>query len=367
MERVNESVVAGVAGAGHVPAQPLDPRLERAARAVRAKPFEPHPLFRGGHAQTIAASQHPVRLRDLRTDRALYEQRYVEVEPDTRVLVECRWQPRRREAPTLLVMHGLEGSTDSLYVRGTARKAFASGFNVACLNMRTCGGTEHLSPTLYHNGLTGDIHRVVTELTEGEGLRELFLAGFSMSGNMMLRLAGEYGEEPPAALAGVCAVSPSIDLAGCVERIERPSNLIYQMSFIRHLRGRLRRKNRLQPGAFNLRGLWRVRTIRQFDDRFTAPHGGFRDAADYYASTSSLPVIPRIRVPTLILHAIDDPLIPAEPFTTPAVLGNPSVLLVLTERGGHVGFYAGRAPAGEDRHWAENRVVEFCRLLAREG
>ncbi|HLM56216.1 MAG TPA: alpha/beta fold hydrolase, partial [Pyrinomonadaceae bacterium] len=341
------------------------PRLERAARAIRSKPFEPHPLFRGGHAQTIAASQHPGRLRDLRADRALYEQRHVEVERDTRVLVECRWQPERRDAPTLLVMHGLEGSADSLYVRGTARKAYAAGFNVACLNMRTCGGTEHLSPTLYHNGLTGDIHRVVAELTEGEGLSRLFLAGFSMSGNMMLRLAGEYGGEAPAALAGVCAVSPSIDLTACVERIGRPSNIIYEMSFMRHLRGRLRRKVRLQPGAYDLRGLWRVRTIRQFDERFTAPHGGFRDAADYYARTSSLPVIPRIRVPTLILHSVDDPLIPAEPFGTPAVIGNPSVLLVLTERGGHVGFYAGRAPEGEDRHWAENRVVEFCRLLAR--
>ncbi len=371
METLTQSLREGGKGRAaegrHVPAQPLDPRLEEVARVFGSKPFEPHPFLRGGHAQTLAAATNPARAKVSKQERPLYEPRLVEVEPGSRVKVECRWQPARREAPTLVLMHGLEGSADSPYVRSTARKAFQSGFNVACLNMRNCGDTEHLSATLYHNGLTGDIDRVVEELTAGEGLSRVFLGGFSMSGNMVLRLAGEYGDEAPRTLAGVCAVSPSIDLAGCAARIEHPSNLLYETSFVRSMRKRMRRKGRLWPDIYDTRGLWRLRTVRQFDERFTAPHGGFHDASDYYARTSALPVIPRIRVPTLVLHALDDPFIPSEPFRAPEVAANPSVLLVLTERGGHVGFYAGAAPPGEDRFWAENRVVEFCRMVSEGG
>ncbi|HEX8500516.1 MAG TPA: alpha/beta fold hydrolase [Pyrinomonadaceae bacterium] len=354
--------------AEHIPAQALGPRLADVARAFARKPFKARPLFAGPHAQTIVSSLHYQRRRAFRADRALYESRVVEVEPGTSVLLRCRWQEARRAAPTLLLLHGLEGSSDSLYVLGTARKGFARGFNVVAMNMRNCGGTEHLAATLYHSGMTGDIRRVlVEELAGREGLAEIFLAGFSMSGNMVLRLAGEYGAGRPAALAGVAAVSPSIDLDSCAGALERRANALYRWSFVGNLRGRVRRKSRQRPGAFDTRRLRRVRTIREFDEHITAPHGGYRDAADYYARTSSRAVIPDIRVPTLVIHALDDPLIPAEPFLDPGIAANPDVLLVLTGRGGHVGFLSD-GTGGEDRHWAENRVVEFCRMLsARAG
>ena len=349
----------------HVPPQALTPPLEEVARAFRSKPFAPHALFRSGHAQTIAAALRLPRRRELRGEEGLYESRTVEVEPGERVLLKCRWRDDRRRAPTLLILHGLEGSSSSLYVLGTAQKAFRAGFNVACMNMRNCGDTEHLSRTLYHSGMTGDIHSVLSEELAGrEGLKEIYLAGFSMSGNMVLRLAGDYGADSPRALAGVAAVSPSIDLTGCAERLVRRENAVYRRSFMRSLRRRVRRKSRLYPALYDTRGLWRVRTLRQFDDRITAPHGGFGDAADYYARASSVGVIARIRIPTLILHAADDPLIPAGPFFDPSIAGNPNVLLVLTGRGGHVGFIAGASPH-EDRRWAENRAVEFCRMMRR--
>jgi predicted alpha/beta-fold hydrolase len=349
--------------APHIPTQALNARLADVARAFARKPFTPHPLFAGPHAQTIVSSLHYQRRKSFVPDRELYESRFVEVEPGTRVLLRCRWQAERRAAPTLLLLHGLEGSSDSLYVLGTARKGFAAGFNVAAMNMRNCGGTEHLAATLYHSGMTGDIDRVLLEEMAGrEGLSRVFVVGFSMSGNMVLRLAGEYGADFPAALAGVAAVSPSIDLDSCAGALERRANALYRWSFVGNLRDRVRRKSRLIPGAFDTRGLRRVRTIREFDEHYTAPHGGYRDAADYYARTSSRAVIPDIRVPTLILHALDDPLIPAAPFLDPGIADNPDVLLVLTRGGGHVGFLSGRAD-GEDRHWAENRVVEFCRML----
>ena len=350
--------------APHVPPQVLAPRLVEIARAFRAKPFVPHKLFRSGHAQTIVATRRLPRYKSLRGERGIFEPRLVEVEPGARVLIKCRWQADRSNAPTLLLIHGLEGSSESLYMRGTAQKAFRKGFNVVRMNMRNCGDTEHLSHTLYHSGMTGDIHSVLTdELAGREGLSEIYVDGFSMSGNMVLRLAADYGDEAPRALAGLCAVSPSIDLSGCADRIERPASTVYRWSFLRSLRRRVRRKSRLHPELYDARGLWRVRTQRQFDERYTAPHGGFRDAADYYVRASSLPVIARIRVPTLIIHASDDPIIPSEPFSYPSIADNPNVLLVLTARGGHVGFVADAAK-GEDRYWAENRVVEFCRMLA---
>lgn len=344
----------------HVPVQALSPLSAEIAEAFRAKPFRPHPRLVSGHAQTIYAALAP--RREL-AESGRRESRIVEIEPNVRVRLVCRLHKDARARPTLVLMHGLEGSTDSNYVRGTAAKAYAAGFNTVGFNMRSCGGTEHLTPTLYHSGLTGDIDRVVRELAEGERLPEIYLVGFSMSGNMVLKLAGEYGERPPAALKGVAGVSPSIELAGCAAEIERRRNWLYRQSFMRSLRRRVRRKRALFPELYDTSGLWRVRTVRQFDERFTAPAGGYRDAADYYERASSLPVIPRIRVPTLVLHAEDDPIIPPAPFHDARLLENPSVLLVLTRHGGHVGFFSD-ASSGEDPRWAENRVVEFFHMLS---
>jgi predicted alpha/beta-fold hydrolase len=351
------------AAASYIPPQALNARLREIARDFSAKPFSPHPFFPGGHAQTIVAALRLPRYRFIQAERALYESRLVEVEPGARVLLRCRWQQERRAAPTLLILHGLEGSSDSLYVLGTAQKAFRRGFNVVGMNMRNCGGTEHLAGTLYHSGMTEDIRRVlVEELAGREGLGRIFIAGFSMSGNMVLRLAGNYGADFPSALAAVAAVSPSIDLNACATAVERRANALYRWSFVRSLRHRVQRKSRLRPGLYDTRGLRRVRTIRQFDERYTAPHGGYQDAAQYYERTSSLPVIRNIRVQTLIIHSSDDPIIPAYSFSDPAIAANPEVLLVITEHGGHVGFIAGPTE-GEDRHWAENRIVDFCRAL----
>jgi uncharacterized protein len=352
------------AAAGQIPPQALSAKLRGVARAFASKPFVPHPFFAGPHAQTVVSSKHFPRARAFRAERVFQESRLFEVESGTSVLLKCRWQEERRAAPTILLIHGLEGSTESLYVLGTAQKAYRRGFNVVGMNMRNCGGTEHLAATLYHSGMTEDIRRVLLdELVGRERLSTVFLVGFSMSGNMVLRLAGDYGRDFPPALAGVAAVSPSIDLDSCAAALETRRNALYRRSFVANLRDRVRRKEKLSPGKYDMRHLRRVRTIREFDERFTAPHGGFRDASDYYGRTSSRAVIGQIRIPTLIIHAEDDPLIPVEPFRDPSIAGNPDVLLVLTRRGGHVGFLSDRA-VGEDRHWAENRLVEFFHSLA---
>lgn len=335
--------------------------LDGIARALRSKPFRPHPLFRSGHAQTLAAYAWPRRrlLRGARAD----EERLFEVEAGVRVLAHCRWQPGERAAhPTLLLVHGLEGSSASTYMLGAARKAFGAGFNVLRLNLRTCGDTLHLTPTLYHSGLSDDLLAVVNELAARDRLTRIYLGGFSLGGNMSLKLAGERGDALPAELRGVCAVSPSVDLASCADAIERRANWLYNRRFLRSLKRRMRRAQRLYPDRYDARDLKLVRSIRDFDARFTAVHGGFRDVDDYYARASSLPLLARVRRPALIVHAQDDPFIPFAPFRRAAPDANPYVILLAPPHGGHVGFLADRTP-GEDRFWAENRMVEFFRLL----
>ncbi|HKP11397.1 MAG TPA: alpha/beta fold hydrolase, partial [Blastocatellia bacterium] len=276
----------------------------------------------------------------------------------------CSWQADRSSCPTLVLAHGMEGSTESRYMLGTAEKALAAGLNVIRMNVRNCGGTEHLTPTLYHAGLTDDLKQVIKELGERDGLHEIYLAGFSLGGNMVLKLAGEYAGQAPPQLRGVIAVSPSIDLASCADAIEMRSNLIYHFKFITSLRNRLRRKARLFPDRYDasrLRGVW---TIRRFDDLITAPHMGFRNVAHYYERASALPFVKQITVPALIVHAKDDPFIPFAPFEREEVAANPNVALVAPDHGGHVGFVSANGE-GEGRFWAEAMIVEFARLISR--
>jgi uncharacterized protein len=326
---------------------------------MKRRPFVPHPALKNGHAQTLAGALLRRRFRRAVEPR---QERLFDIAPGVRVLGYCSWQADRRAHPTLVLAHGMEGSTESRYMLGTAEKALAAGFNVIRMNVRNCGGTEHLTPTLYHAGLTDDLKQVIKELAERDGLNEIYLAAFSLGGNMALKLAGEYGPQAPPQLRGVIAVSPSIDLASCADAIEMRSNLIYHFKFITSLRNRLRRKARLFPDRYDasrLRGVW---TIRRFDDLITAPHMGFRNVAHYYERASALPFIKQIAVPTLIVHAKDDPFIPFAQFEREEVTGNSNVALIAPDHGGHVGFISADGE-GENRFWAETMIVEFARLI----
>jgi uncharacterized protein len=329
------------------------------ARHFKKRPFAPPPGLRSGHAMTIAGSLRPRRFSILRQSP---ERREFTTEPGTRVVAYCHWQPERKNHPTVLVIHGLEGNAEAKYVLGAASKAYAAGFNVLRYNVRNCGDTLHLSPKLYHSGLTVDLHHVTRELIEGDGLPQLFVIGFSMGGNQALKFAGELGAEAPPQLGGIVAISPPIDLAECARAIRRRANWIYEIRFLLSLRKTMRRKEQLFPGTYDLNRFQQAKHLWDWDD-VMQPYNGFRDAADYYAQASSLPFIEKIRVPTLIIHAEDDPFIPCSSFNDPRVTGNPAVLLLVTRHGGHVA-YCGVNQPDEDRAWAENRAVEFCRLLS---
>jgi len=313
------------------------------------------PLLRGGHKQTLYAWARPRRFPGLPAP----VERLFRVAPDARVLAHCHWHDRPDRHPTFILLHGLEGSSTAHYMRGIADKAWTAGWNVVRLNQRNCGGTEHLSRGLYHSGLTQDPLYVLRELIEHDGLPSIAIAGYSLGGNLTLKLAGELGEAAPPELKAVCAVSPTLDLAVCVDALERRSNLAYEFNFVRNLKARMRRKAAAEPGLFSLEPLRRVWSVRQFDEVYTAPHHGFRDAADYYHRASALRVAARIRVPALIMTAENDPFVPSHPFHDPAIAENPRITLVITSEGGHCSFL--ERPDGDyDGYWAEREIIRFA-------
>jgi predicted alpha/beta-fold hydrolase len=327
-------------------------------------PFEPRRGLANGHLQTIVGNFLP---RPAFRLSAVSET--VEVDPadGSRVLCHCHWQPEplqanldRAKRLTVVLVHGLEGSSDSGYVQGVAARAWDAGCNVIRMNMRNCGGTEALTPTLYHSGLSGDLGAVVRHYSHRFGLERVALVGYSMGGNMVLKLAGEWGNQPP--LCAVAAVCPAIDLQPGADALHEPLNRGYEWRFLRGLMARYARKAKLFPGIYLTReGIGPIRSMRQFDNEIVARYWDFRDADDYYHRAASARVVDKIAVPTLILHDQDDPFIRLLPETRAKLLANPHIAFVETRHGGHCA-YLSRDP-GNEIHWAEATVIRFLLRL----
>ena len=320
--------------------------------------FEPHRWLRSGHAQTIGAAFAP---RTFRLPPG--EERLFRVDPWTQLKGVCHWQEgKRKDLPVIVIVHGLEGSSDSNYARGIADKAWARGFHSVRMNQRNCGGTERLTPTLYNSGLSGDYLAVLTQLME-EGFEKVFFAGYSMGGNLVTKMAGELGESAPKELLGVAVVCPALDLSRCADALEERQNYLYQWHFVRGLMERYRKKCELFPGRYSPNGFGPVRTVREFDDVITAPCFGFKDAEEYYESAGAKKVIDKVRVPLLMITAQDDPFVPYVSFLAAGVGKNPMVRFVAPEHGGHCGFVS--RFAGDERFWAEERIAEFVEEEAK--
>jgi uncharacterized protein len=321
--------------------------------------FQPRASLRNGHLMTLYSWGNPRHFPRLPSP----VRRYFDVARATRVVADCHWQAERWARPTLIALHGLNGSSEAHYMRGLAAKAFARGMNVVRLNQRNCGDTEHLAEGLFHSGLTADAAHVIDELTRVDGLPAFGVAGYSLGGNLALKLAGEYGAHPPETLLGVAAVSPIIEISECTRALERPENWLYEWNFVRDLKRRMKRKNACHPGLYDLSRLNAVKTVREFDETFTAPYFGFRNAEDYYHRASAMRVIDRVRVPALVITSEDDPFVPSAPFHDPTVTGNPHIDLRISAHGGHCGF-VGAQSADSDGYWAEDQIVEFFSRLA---
>ena len=284
--------------------------------------------------------------------------RLFEVEPGTQVRADCHMHLNPRAHATIILLHGLEGSSESNYMLGIAEKAWLAGFNVVRLNQRNCGGTENLTPTLYHSGLSGDIRSVIFELIDRDGLPEIFAVGYSMGGNLVLKMAGELADSAPAQVRAFVGVAPALDLAACANALGEHRNFVYEHRFVRGLKRRMRFKTKLFPALFPVNGMGGIRSVREFDDVITARFCGFAGADDYYARCSATRVLAQIRRPTLILTAQDDPFVPFSSFDRPAIRENPHIELLATRHGGHCAFIS--SGRGEARFWAENRVLEYC-------
>jgi uncharacterized protein len=319
--------------------------LQPAGAAVKFRP-----LFRNPHLQTIAAhlwrrhgeeARYPLRSRLYRT------------EPDVHVLVQSQ-RPEGAPLGEIVMVHGLEGSGEAGYIRSLSGVALRAGFGAHRFHMRTCGGTETLCQTLYHAGLTSDLLFVLQEFAR-EGHGPVFLAGFSLGGNVVLKLAGELGETARHLICGVCAVSAPLDLAACSRRLADRDNRLYERRFVRRMRSRLCATGRYRPADFA--GL---RSVLEIDDRITAPSFGFVNAAHYYSTQSAARFLPAIRVPALLIHAQDDTLVPFSSVAPHATPPNPCLEWIAATHGGHLGFI-GRRP---HRFWIDHVIMDWIRRQA---
>jgi predicted alpha/beta-fold hydrolase len=263
------------------------------------------------------------------------------------------------------LVHGLQGSSASSYVLGIAAKLFAAGWHVVRLNQRGCGPSEVMTPTWNHAGRSDDLAAVLEQLREGDGVLSFALAGFSLGGNLVLKLLGERGGAAPAGLVAAAALSPLVDPAMVQNNLDQPALRPFRLYFLHRFARSMQRRAALFPEHFArmLRGgaapaeHWRKLTVRQFDDRFTAPLSGFASAAEYYRRVDALPLVGAIRVPTLLVHAKDDPFVPFAVYRGSEVTRTPSVRPLFPERGGHLGFYDSKA--GTDGYWVEDCTVAF--------
>ena len=331
------------------------------------RPFVPRRFLRNGHLQTIVGSFLP-RTYSLPEP----ESQFIEVEAATStcsasfVLCHCHWQPAevRNERLTMVIVHGLEGSSSSPYVLGNSARAWKAGCNVVRMNMRSCGAGEHCSPSIYHAGRSEDVAIVMAELVRTHLIRSFALVGYSMGGNLVLKLAGELGTAPPPYLKAVVGVSPVMDLVASAAALHEPQNRIYETRFLSDLLKHFRHKVELYPDLYSADGLKNIRTIRQFDEQVVARYGGFAGADDYYRSVASSNWVQDIIVPTLILHALDDPFIRVTPETRGKLLANSRVRLIETRHGGHCAFLS--LEPGDAGFWAERTLLDFL-LVTVEG
>ncbi len=298
------------------------------------------PLFRNPHLQTIAGHFWT---RSDECARFPIERRWFQTDPGVQVLLESQ-RPAAECAGEIVLLHGMEGSGDSGYMRGLAGSALLAGLAAHRLQTRA----------IYHGGLTADLLAVLRQLRT-EGRPPAFLVGFSLGGNVALKLAGELGDAAAGLMRGVAAVSTPLDLAACARRIAQPENRLYQRRFVRRMRARLRAE-----GLDRKRNFAHLNSVMAIDDAITAPSFGFSGAAEYYRTQSAVRYLDAIRVPVLLIQAKDDTFVPFEIFESEAVRRNAAIELLATEHGGHLGFL-GRKP---HRFWAEEIIVEWMELIA---
>ncbi len=261
-------------------------------------------------------------------------------------------------SPQLLVLHGLEGSSERAYVRGLLSLAAGRGWRGAALNFRSCSGTPNRAPRLYHSGETGDLDWVIAELVKRDPGAPIVSVGVSMGGNVLLKWLGEQSDLAAEEVSAAVAISTPFDLAAAASKMSRGLGRYYSSFFLRTLKAKALLKAEEYPNLLDRDTILRAQTWREYDDAVTAPLHGFRDAEDYWQRSSSLHYLKDIRRPTLLISARDDPFVPESSLPEEFVASSVWLESEFTAYGGHAGFIAGALP-WRPLYWAEKRAVEF--------
>ena len=333
---------------------PIAP-LRKFRELLLSRPFQPHRVIPHPHLQTMASA---LARRDFGWGALNTETLALELPGQTRVRSECYFG--NPGAPTLLAIHGMGGSSQSPYMQGFLHKACREGWNAVLLNLYdlNLAGSR---PVIFHSGSSRELEGIVHRVLDLDQCGTLVLVAVSMGGNILLKLLGEWGDGAPHRVRAAAVVSPLVDLMASWDTLDRLTNRPYRWHYVQGLKQVVRKNERHLAKHIDVEGIRKIKSIREFDEIFTSVLGGFQDAFDYYRRASASPWLERIRVPTLVLHSKRDPILPWGPLMTPGLRENPSVLLWLSREGGHVGFIE-QERKDIDRHWAENRIIDFARL-----
>lgn len=257
-----------------------------------------------------------------------------------------------------VICHGLEGCADRAYMLGMARACNRRGLDAVAYNYRGCSGEMNREKRFYNAGATDDLAAVLSHIRTVHHYEAIFLIGFSLGANLVLKYTGELGQDIPADIRGTVAVSAPCDLCSSSTELHHAKNRLYHQRFLKMLREKIRQKSAIYPELLDT-DLSSIHTLKAFDDSFTAPLGGFKDAADYWKSCSCRQFLPFIRIPALILNAADDPILGPECFPYDEAQTNEYLYLEVPRWGGHVGFIE---HAGQPEYWHEKRTLEFIQI-----
>lgn len=303
-------------------------------------------LLANGYVQSI----FPTFFRKLNDDHLLRER----ITTDDGDFLDIDWS-RVGSRTLVIVSHGLEGHSRRPYVLGTVREANRQGWDALAWNFRSCSGDTNLLPRMYHSGATDDLHRVVQHAL-AQGYEQVHLVGYSMGGNLSLVYAGREAEQLPAEVRSVVAFSVPCDLRGSAYQLAKRQNRVFMWKFLRDLKEKMTVKSQRFPHLVSVDGFDDIRTFKEFDDRYTAPLHGFRDAEDYWTQSSSLRYLPGLQIPTLLVNARNDPFLSPECFPEQLAAGHEFLHLEMPDSGGHVGFIQRTA---DQTYWMEQRAMSF--------
>ena len=332
---------------------------DKIARALEEHPFEVGGILGNSHIQTVSGVFIPYfKAEGWKVDRKL-----IDLADGSKIAADFSIQDNPKDHPTVVIVPGLVASSHATYSLGIGHKAFHYGFNVVRMNLRNQGGTEHLSKSLYHGGQSEDVITLINTLVD-QGLDNIYLTGVSLGGNICLKAVGELGEEAKKHIKTLGVLSPVADPLVSWQPMEKRENLLYQANIVHGLKDLIRKKAVIEPGVWDTSLLKGIKTMQQLDEAYQVPFYGFKTCDDYYRNESSMPWVPKITIPTLVIHAEDDTFVPVEPLKRPEFSNNPNIVTLITPKGGHSGFISSRKRYGDlDLHWDQNRVIDFFRLL----